>query len=229
MGKISVIIIACLACAFFANVKLESKEPHCWIWFKEPNLDKHACSELYLLQGRFFEDKVAQPRFHKKGASPDISQSKQPHSLVFRIDNLLTPDFVSHHVQRVIERWKIEGITITSVQFDYDSPSSKLLEYANFLAQVKLRLPKTSISSTALVSWYHDNPMDLIKVSEQVDFIAIQLYSVIKPHNDYLEISKQLSSYPRPYRLGITTHPEFDIKRIKQGNHFLGFSLFLSK
>jgi len=68
-----------------------------------------------------------------------------------------------------------------------------------------------------------------VKVSEQVDFIAIQLYSVTKPHDGYLKMSKQLSFYSHPYRLGITPHPEFDIKHIKQGNHFLGFSLFLSK
>jgi len=239
MGRISVIVITLLTCAFLAKATLENKkqkennEVHCWVWFKNINLDQHSCSALYLFQGRFYQlnekGKEAQPVFQKKGIYPGILQSQAPYSLVFRMDNLLEPEFVAHHVQRVVERWIVKGVIVDSIQFDYDSPSSKLLEYAQFLADVKLLLAQTSISATGLVSWYYDNPKDLALVSEQVDFIAIQLYSVLEPHNGYLKMSKQLSSYSYPYRLGITTHPEFDVESINKGNQFLGFSLFLSK
>lgn len=233
--KISLLYLLALSTlASLFLITLTAKQPvddqtfDCWIWSPNKHPLKQHCQHFYVFQGRFYSHQE-QPSFEKLGLYTKAVNANAKHSLVFRVDDLIDTKFVVHHIQRVIRHWKNAGVDIQSVQIDYDSPSKTLKKYAVFLEEISEIWPEMNFSATALVSWHSDNINDLLKVSEQVDFLAFQLYQIMKPHEQYVIMSKALSSYPKPYRLGLTTHNSFTINSINKGKNFLGFSLFLGE
>jgi hypothetical protein len=82
-------------------------------------------------------------------------------------------------IRSLIEDAVMAGVKIDGVQFDYDSPTSKLPNYGQFLSRVQSRYPGLSISITTLPSWM-DSPAfsDLVK---PLSFYVLQLHSLETP------------------------------------------------
>jgi hypothetical protein len=77
----------------------------------------------------------------------------------------------------LLTEWRNEKAGLTGLEIDYDSPTAKLRDYADFLALLKPALdPAIQLSITALPTWL--SSPDLSLVLQQVDEAVLQVHSV---------------------------------------------------
>ncbi len=76
----------------------------------------------------------------------------------------LFTDEVSLAIQALIDEADKANVTVAGVQFDYDSPTSKLKYYRQFLLSIQSQYPELPISITILPTWMDSSAFqDLVK------------------------------------------------------------------
>ena len=71
-------------------------------------------------------------------------------------------------------------IKIKGLELDYDSPSSKIKAYKDWIKRLGELLPKDHIEITGLTTWVYDNEQDTRELSKEVKKINFQLYHIDK-------------------------------------------------
>ena len=113
----------------------------------------------------------------------------------------IPPDAFLAQVRAQVDRWKQRKLR--GVQFDIDSPTRLLPEYAEFLKKARTALPGYEISITALLDWFRDGTR-IDAVIQQVDEFVPQFYDVWeKAPGAGIAEPLQVATYgPRFRRLG---------------------------
>jgi hypothetical protein len=88
-------------------------------------------------------------------------------------------DEVVAAVHTLIDEAVKAGVVVAGVQFDYDSATSKLVNYGQFLSQIRSGFPGLSISITTLPSWM-DSPF-FTELVKPLSFYVLQLHSLETP------------------------------------------------
>ena len=175
-----------------------------WIWGNMiPKRVSHE-KDLYVYQG-IFDVVRGKYTYHFEGLSPrPIDKYSGKLTLTYRLEKLIPPSiivsrFVSHQ-----KAWRRHNIVIDGIQIDYDSPTKKLLEYADWLALLKKEIKSdVSISITGLGDWLASAPSShLNNLSEKTSFIAFMMYHGGHPLKNTSHYIEYLENLTIPFKIG---------------------------
>ncbi|WP_120498614.1 DUF3142 domain-containing protein [Kiloniella sp. EL199] len=97
--------------------------------------------------------------------------------LTYRMEKQVSNREIVAFINRDINIWKRAGRNIVGVEIDYDSPSSKLDDYRDWLQAVTKQMPEdVSISITGLPTWYEDNRQAAKKLAVVVAEVSLMFY-----------------------------------------------------
>lgn len=198
-------LIACMSCFALFTLKKSNPDTSYWVW-RDNDMNYIPSDKqptLYLYQGNLLTDWHYQPL----GVTP-MPLDHDEIALVLRLYELVETTQVAELFQELTKRWARSGVAVNELQIDYDSPSSKLPEYASWLKGLN-ELVEEKLSVTGLTTHIWDNPTGLIAVSAEVDYLALQLYQGYLPHPQFNHAIKWLSKSNIAHKLGITQATEF--------------------
>ena len=204
-----------------------------WIWQAKDltTLNLNDSNGLVIMQGEY-KQQGEQVVFGKKGLAPyPIKSSKElPIRLLIRAYQLPPIKALSAQINYLVYNWKMAGVTIKGVQIDYDAPASKLLDYRDYIQALDQQLkPKHGakfISITGLSSWLADNIKALNQFNQSIEYVAIQFYQYHRPVPRAEQYAQRLKQLSLPYKIGITTAPQFTTIKFATNQHYTGKLIF---
>jgi hypothetical protein len=203
-----------------------------WLWAGLEASDAPANSELYVYQGRI-KTVADMTSYERLGLYPyPIKSSKL--LLVYRLEGGL-PDAkdVLDVFQRSVAQWQRHPVTVTGIQLDFDSPTSKLLIYSQFVEEVRKQLPKNcELSVTGLGDWaISGNEGAMRSISSSTDEIVFQLYQGRRPLPDIEQYLKGLANYQFPFRIGLLSGFTISksVDRLKANPNYRGIIYFVQR
>ena len=116
--------------------------------------------------------------------------------LTFRLENLPTVYEVADTYKKYSSIFMKSKINITGIELDYDSPSSKISAYKDWIKRLSKLLPKDHIEITGLTTWVYDNEQDTQELFKEVKRINFQLYHIDKnkfPTQRFFNFLKNIS------------------------------------
>lgn len=136
-----------------------------------------------------------------------LQQDGRPIWFVVRLDGQL-PDIDSALVIKrllsLLRLWQQNGLTVVGVEIDYDSPTSKLETYKNFLKLLRSQLSQNlQISITLLPTWLSST--ELPALVQQADISVLQVHAVLSPEKGLFD-AKRANQWIKQYS-GITSKP----------------------
>ncbi len=226
----SIVVLSCLLLSGQSKTKHTSVSY--WLWAGITANEAPANSELYVFQGRLYveEGKTA---YERLGLYPHpIKSSKLV--LVYRLEGQL-PDAktVIEVFKRGVAQWQRHPIVISGIQLDFDSPTAKLLEYSNFLEDIRRQLPQNfELSITGLGDWAIGGNKDALRsISSSTNEIVFQLYQGRQPLPDIETYINALVDYPLPFRIGLlsgSTMP-VSVNKLQSNPQYRGVIYFIQK
>ncbi|HED32655.1 MAG TPA: DUF3142 domain-containing protein [Gammaproteobacteria bacterium] len=223
--KIAIIILLFTGCSDSDNNHMSY-----WLWKLSDLKYVPAKAHLLIYQGDY---RLPGPHsvFVPRGPSPGNLFKRHNVSILIRVYSLSDPDILAHSIQAIVEEWNFYGIPVTEIQIDYDSPSFKLTQYAEFLKQLRRAtvFDNTGLSITGLVTWLSDNFNGTKKLAVHVDYIAYQLYNKYHPLADIELYYPSIYAIDYPYKTGITTSERFNNRELPINGFYKGSITFLNR
>lgn len=175
-----------------------------WLWAGITAKDAPASTELYIYQGLLRSDESGKSHFQRNGLYPHpVSCTKL--FLVYRLEGVL-PDIAQLVAlfEKDAAAWQRHSHIVNGVQLDFDSPTSKLLAYSDYLRQFREALPQPyALSITGLGDWaVHGNRDAMQRIAASVDEIVFQLYQDRHELPDMAFYIAALQDYPLPFKVG---------------------------
>lgn len=203
-----------------------------WIWAGITAKNAPPDSELYIYQGLISTEK-GNSLYRRVGLYPHPLKAKKTF-LVYRLEgDLPNISYVLDVFKNTVEGWKHHPVPITGLQIDFDSATSKLLLYSDFLAELRSALSNQyALSITGLGDWaVNGNEPALQKITATTDEVVFQLYQDRSPleHIDFYIDS--LARHPFPFRVGFlakSPHESY-IERLKENPNFQGVIYFIQR
>jgi hypothetical protein len=107
-----------------------------------------------------------------------LRRSGKPAIAVVRLNKL--QDKLARPIAALALEWRKQGLHVRGIEIDYDSPTSGLLRYRDFLHLLRSQMDqRDSLSITALPSWL--GSPDLRALLADVDESVLQVHSVMSP------------------------------------------------
>jgi len=228
----AVILIAYGLLSFFGGLKNPSAPTEdYWIW-RSTDLDYiKPNSRLIIYQGDYLLGQFHTP-FIKRGLTPGEIPTHKDIALLVRLYQLDKPETLAKYISLLVSKWKTYQINVSEIQLDYDSPSSQLAIYADFIAQLnsalKINNIQTDISITGLLTWLDDSPMTLQQLAKEVAYIDYQLYNDFYPLANLARFYPSIGAIKHSYKIGVTTAHEFEQLQYPKTKYYLGKSIFLN-
>lgn len=223
---ISSILIALSAFTLLPSFSSSSPpERSYWIWNAHDLSYVEPDAELILYQG----DVDTAWRFERRGIQPHPLQHNGPITLLFRLYHLGPAEDIAALYQQFKQDWARRGVAVQGLQIDYDSPSSRLNEYRQWLQELKTTLPGEPLSATTLATYVFDAPEAFSLLAREVDYLAMQLYQGYAPHANYQAVINYLRAKQLPHRVGVTLSPDFPADPALCAQHCAGVSVFLNQ
>ena len=199
-----------------------------WLWGgPAPREILARATELYLLDGEVLDRGGV--RFRALRPEPPRLPGKTLW-LVVRTDTLAWPESAHALVLRHLAQWRAAGNRVAGVQIDFDARTKGLDAYADFLRDLRRRLPGDArLSVTGLMDWSANaDPKALASLAVVVDEVAIQTYqgrATISGSERYL---RRLADFPIPFRIGLVEGGAWREPPGLAGNpRFRGYIVFL--
>ena len=165
-------------------------------------------TSLYLHQGHFDVSK-GKVRFRRLGLFPHPLENSI--YLVYRIKGgLPESDKILEVFKKQVLLWERQGVIVKGIQLDFDSPTSQLLEYGNFLEDLRGQIPtQYHLSITGLGDWaLNGESTSLEKMSQAVDEVVFQLYQG-RSHFSNIDLHiNALRGVKIPFKIGLLYNQE---------------------
>lgn len=197
-----------------------------WLWAgvePQPVLDK--AESVYILDSEL--RRHDQRLTILRPAIPNITDKQI--WLAVRVETLDWNDALYRQLLARVQLWEQRN-RLVGVQIDFDAATAKLDGYAEFLAELRRRLPpRYKLGITGLLDWSaHADPAALAALSETVDDIVIQTYqgrSTIPGYADYIA---HLARLDIRYRIGLVQHGAWHApEALRDDPDFQGYVVFL--
>lgn len=202
-----------------------------WIWAGIRPDEKMEKSVLYIYQGilRKNEQGIS---YERKGLFPHPLPNQI--YIVFRFSGgLPNAEEIVKLFDVTAGFWKHHHVKVKGLQLDFDSPTSKLLEYSNFLSQVRTHLKSNyKLSITGLGDWVlFGNKTSLRSIEKNTDEIIFQLYQNRQHFTDIERYIHHLMCLDMPFKVGLLNHqtPERYINKLQESPYFKGAVIFVQK
>jgi hypothetical protein len=183
---------------------------------------------VYVLDGQIDDDRGRTRLIAQGRGVPRLRRGKA--WIVYRAHTLRwTPEIYARMLAR-IERWRRAGNPIVGIQIDFDARTRHLDAYAEFLHELRQRLPREyRLSITGLMDWSRNAPAPVLnRIADVVDEVVVQTYQgrhTIPGHADYLA---HLEHLKLPFRIALAQHGEWQPPRELESNPwFRGYVVFL--
>ena len=200
-----------------------------WLWAgvrPQPVLAR--AKRFYLLEGQV-DASPAVRLIAQRSAVPHVTGPEV--WMVVRVGTLRWPPLVYRQVLAALDRWRAAGNHVVGVQIDFDARTRHLGDYAQFLADLKRRLPADCrLGITGLLDWSaNGDPAGLDALAGTVDEVVLQIYQgrhVIPGYAGYLA---GLGRMIVPFRIGLLQGGEWAAPASLATNpRFRGYVVFLA-
>jgi hypothetical protein len=200
-----------------------------WRWSDLSLVEPH--DPLLLYQGDYHST-FGNSSFLKRGVNPARLAGRTEIAVLIRLYDIADAHILADQVAYLIEEWQRNGVTVTEIQFDYDSPSSQLLEYGRFVRAARSALDEAHVtvplSITGLLTWLNDDPRSLEQLAGSASYVVYQLYDTYDPVADVGAYLPSLAHLAHPYKIGITTSKKFEHLEYPLNEYDLGRLVFLN-
>lgn len=204
-----------------------------WLWSgvaPQPVLKQ--AKTLYILQGQINSTRRAPRRgvqFIAQGMSvPRITQGEI--WVVYRAHTLHWPESVYSQMLGQVQRWRDAGNPVVGIQIDFDARTQYLDEYADFLRDLRQRLPKDlRLSITGLMDWSSNaDPAAIAQLKGVIYEVVVQTYQGRHSIPDYAAYLPRISRLGLPFKIGLVQGGEWQAPRYLQDSPwFRGYVVFL--
>jgi hypothetical protein len=157
---------------------------------------------------------------HIRPTSPDwnaLRSAGRPFVAVLRIDRPLVGGGDSEalaELATLLTGWRNEKAGLAGLEIDYDSPTARLRDYADFLAILRPALdPTIQLSITVLPTWL--SSPDLSLVLQQVDEAVLQVHSIDATDRTLFDreraegwINAMAAATAKPFRVALPAYGE---------------------
>ena len=221
-----------LASPAFATVDAHDYDAF-WLWSgvaPQPVLKQ--AKTLYILQGQINSTR-RQPnlgvQFIAQGMSvPRIRQGEV--WVVYRAHTLRWPEPVYTKLLGQVQRWRAAGNPVVGIQIDFDARTQYLHEYADFLKDLRQRLPKDlRLSITGLMDWSSNaDPAAIAQLKGVVDEVVVQTYQGRHSIPDYAAYLPRMNRLGLPFKIGLIQGGDWqEPEYLKESEWFGGYVVFL--
>ncbi|WP_188819993.1 DUF3142 domain-containing protein [Novosphingobium indicum] len=196
-----------------------------WAGVKPPAWLKRART-VYALAGEVRHQPGS--RFVGLRAVPRVSGTRL--WLTVRVERLDWDEGLYRAVLREVDRWAAAGNALAGLQIDFDAATRGLDGYAEFLADLRGRLPSQwKLSITGLMDWSAGgDPQALARLAGIVDEIVVQTYQgrhTIPGYETYLASLQRLGM---PYRIALVEGGAWRAPEgLESDPNFKGYVVFL--
>jgi hypothetical protein len=216
---------------FLASITIYDKAlPSYWVWGGKLPAQTDKIDTLYLLQGYFWKGQDF--RYDFQGPRPEKQKvSMLPLVLTYRLQYLVPPEMVASRYSAHAKAWRERGGFVKGVQIDYDSPSSRLQEYSQWLGHLRTLLEKEAeLSTTGLADWLLSaEPEGLNTLLQKTDYTAFMMYQGRSPLSPVTPFSIALRKLSHPFKLGVLKDQANDesFSRVRRTANYLGDIQFI--
>ncbi len=199
-----------------------------WLWAGvKPQAAMADATELYLLAGEVRGEH--EPHIiSQRSATPRIRHAKV--WIVYRAQTIRWTDAIVIDILAHIETWRRAGNDMAGLQIDFDAGTKSLERYADFLAEVRERLPKQyQLGVTGLLDWSaNGDPKGLDALAGVVDEVVLQIYQGRRVIPGYQAYLAKLGEMRVPFRIGLLQEGEWSAPASLPHNPFFrGYVVFL--
>jgi hypothetical protein len=199
-----------------------------WLWAgvsPQPVLTQ--ARRLYLLSREVRPGNLAQLIDQRPG-TPRIQDREV--WMVVRVETLQWTPAIYQQILADLTRWRAASSHVIGVQIDFDARTRHLDQYADFLKDLRQRLPKDcQLSITGLLDWSaNGDPEKLDALAGVVDEVVLQIYQgrrVIPGYQTYLS---RLGKLRIPFRIGLLQGGDWQAPAgLEAHPYFRGYVVFL--
>ena len=204
-----------------------------WLWSgvaPQPVLKQ--AKTLYILQGQINSTRRQPERgvqFIAQGMSvPRIRQGEV--WIVYRAHTLRWPEPVYTKMLGQVQRWRAAGNPVVGIQIDFDARTQYLHEYADFLKDLRQRLPKDlRLSITGLMDWSSNaDPAAIAQLKGVVDEVVVQTYQGRHSIPDYAAYLPRMNRLGLPFKIGLIQGGDWqEPAYLQESEWFRGYVVFL--
>jgi hypothetical protein len=204
-----------------------------WNWAGiEPPKNISSNTDLYIYQG-VIRVKGQKGTFNRKGLYPFPINASNIY-LVYRIEGgLPDPVKLKHLLKANAQDWQKHNVAIKGIQLDFDSPTSKLLQYSKFLNNLRKELPSNyKLSITGLGDWIiSGDPKVLTEITQNIDEIIFQLYQGRSVFSNIDLYVNNLVKLNIPFKIGLLDKYPYKktLVKLKENNNYKGLVLFIQR
>lgn len=182
---------------------------------------------LYLLQGQVSDTDPVR-MVSQRPALPKVPDAEV--WMVVRVETLDWPEAVYQQLLSALGRWRAAGNKVVGLQIDFDAGTRHLENYADFLADLKKRLPADCrLSITGLLDWSSNgDPAGLAALGGVVDEVVLQIYQGRRVIPGYAGYLAALDRMEIPFRIGLLQGGDWEVPdRLADNPWFRGYVVFL--
>ena len=150
--------------------------------------------------------------------------------LTVRAERLDWSDGVYRQVLDELARWQAAGNRVAGLQIDFDEETNGLDGYAQFLSQLRRRLPAHyRLSVTGLLDWSaHGDPAALARLGGVVDEVVVQTYQGRSTIPGYQHYMAALTHLTLPHKIALVEQGEWhEPPGLAQDRQFRGYVVFM--
>ena len=215
MGAAAQILLVVLLAGFSGGAAADvsrvraAEHPAFWLWSGvSGTAEMRQAGTVYLHQGEV-NLRQGKPEFERMGLP--VSRLSFPQIwLTVRFTTLDLTDDITDRLIRLLARWHSSGNRVVGLQIDFDAATWRLAEYADFLTELRERLPREyALGVTGLLDWASTGDVATLN-RLPVDELVVQTYQgrhTVAGYARYLPPLKQLRI---PFRIGLVQHGEWD-------------------
>ncbi len=204
-----------------------------WLWSgvtPQPVLKQ--AKTLYILQGQINATRRAPQRgvqLIAQGISvPRLTRGEV--WVVYRAHTLRWPEQVYTQLLGQVQRWRDAGNPVVGIQIDFDARTQYLHEYADFLRDLRQRLPADlKLSITGLMDWSSNaDPTAIAQLKGVVDEVVVQTYQGRQSIPDYAAYLPRMNRMGLPFKIGLIQGGEWEEPGyLQESEWFRGYVVFL--
>lgn len=203
-----------------------------WIWAGIRDVDVPVGRDYYIYQGQFAHQH-GNGSYERLGLHPYPIQARSV-VLVYRmVGDFPSPQDVLYVFQGQVARWQRHGVSVVGMQIDFDSATSKLLLYGDFLHGLRQALPSEyRLSITGLGDWIlYGDAASIKKIGSSVDEIVFQLYQERKAIDSADRYVRELEDFPFPFKVGLLSgvQDQASVRALLENRNFKGIVYFVQR
>lgn len=151
--------------------------------------------------------------------------------VVIRLEQLADATTIAKLAGQEVAAWRLAGNNVRGIQIDFDSGTTALDNYTQFLTKLRQELElNLLLSVTGLMDWGNARDYDMQALTATVDEIVFQTYQGKSTLHGYPAYIDKITALGIPFKVGLVSDGQFSAKTAQQlaaEDNFQGYVVFL--